>query len=99
MIQFVRAFVKNGEKYLFTKNVFTENLNYYFGYMKDLGAAKQTSHMFLEKITDKGNILLRTKKVEGTVSGLEKSIFRSDCIKNTCTCTMIDSLGKVIRKF
>ena len=98
MISFVRAFVKNGEKYLFTKNVFMENLNYYFGGMHNLGAAKQSTYMFLEKVTDKGNIMLRKKVVEGTVSGLEKSIFRTDYIKNTCSLTMIDRLGKVIHK-
>ncbi|MBP3847321.1 hypothetical protein J6I39_06190 [bacterium] len=96
MIQLVRTFVKNGQKYLFTKNVFTEEIGSYFGSMKNLGNAKQVTHMYLEKIGDKGNTLLQKKKVEGTVSGLAKSIFRTDYIKNSTSLTMIDDLGKII---
>jgi len=97
MIQLVRAIVRNGQKYLFTKRVFTENINYYFGAMK-IGSGKQTSHMFLEKIGKDGNTLLKRKVVEESGNGLEKSIFRSDYEKDTYSFSMIDKLGKVIHK-
>ncbi len=96
MIQLIRAIVKNGQKYLFTKRIFTENVNYYFGAMKSLGSAKQTTHMFLEKVGKDGNTLLKRKVVEKSGNGLEKSIFRSDYVKDTYSFSMIDKSGKVI---
>ena len=98
MIQLVRAIIKNGQKYLFTKRIFTEDVNCCFGIMKNLGSAKQTTHMFLEKVSKDGNTLLKRKVVEKSGNGLEKSIFRSDYIKDVYSCSMIDKSGKIIRK-
>ena len=99
MIQVMRTFFRNGEKYLFTKNVFTENINYYFGAIKDLGSTKQITRMYLKKFGSNGNTLLRSKRVEGTIGGLKKSIFRTDHINNTSSCTMINDFGEVIHRF
>ena len=73
-----RIFSKGGQKYLFTKRIFTENTNQYFGMMGR--PVKQHVRMSLERIGENGNTLLLSKNVDGFWGRIEKWISRKNHI-------------------
>lgn len=98
MLRTVKSIVCNGKTYQFVKEVFTEDVNHYFGAVKRLDKAKQQTFMYLNRIDNNKTILLSRTQVDGLADGSVNSIFCSDYAKNKFICTMLDESGKVTHK-
>ena len=80
MIESIRLVVRNGQKYLYTKKLYTHKIGFRSGSNEEI--VEKDAHMYLEKVAENGNILLKHKKVQDIGNGKEKCISRLDYSKN-----------------